>query len=85
MKEYVYSASAIASRNGARLRAESDGNHAVRLEVVGAKPGGPVRMMINNEWNYTHLGLGNYMKPPVIVKAGYSNAVRVRITNSDEG
>jgi len=83
MKEYVYYASAIASRTGARLRAESDGNHAVRLEVVDGRSGGPVKMIVLNEWNYTHLGLGNYMKPPIIVKAGYSNSVRVRITNSD--
>jgi hypothetical protein len=80
-KEYIYSASAIISSLKIGVRAESTGIDAVRLEVTDpSQPNSDIRMNINNLWNYRNLGLGNYMKPPVIVKSGYSNAVRIRLT-----
>jgi hypothetical protein len=80
MKEYVYYASAIVG-GAYRVRAESNASDAVRLEVSGAD----VRMYIDNLWNYRQIGLGNFMKEPVVVKTGYSNVVRVRLTDRDNG
>lgn len=82
MKEYIYYASAIAGPAN-RVRAESNATDAVRLEVADAKPDDGVRFIIDNLWNYPEIGLGNYMKPPVIVGEGYSNQVRFRLTDRD--
>jgi hypothetical protein len=42
---------------------------------------GEVRMVVNNLWNYTKMGLGNYMKDPVLIHPGYSNKVVFKISN----
>jgi len=34
-----------------------------------------VSMIVNNECNYPQLGNSNYMKPPIVVGAGYTNTV----------
>jgi len=83
MKEYIYHAAAIDSGAKVCVRAESSATDAVRLEVVTPGAGNEVRMFINNQWNYRFLGNGNYMKPPVIVGDGYSNSVRIRLTDSN--
>lgn len=93
MKENIHHASAIASSAGASVRAESAAEEAVRLEVLNresiaeqlpvrgasAEPG--VMLHIINEWNYRHLGLGNYMKPPIFIGPGYSNTVFMRLAD----
>jgi hypothetical protein len=82
MKEYIHFASAVAGNSKVQLRAESDGTDAARLEAVDpGRPKSEVRFIINNQWNYRQLGLGNYMKPPVIVQTGYTNAVRIRLVS----
>jgi hypothetical protein len=82
-KEHIYFASALVSSSKVGVRAESDGSDAVRVELVDpSQPNSDVRMHINNQWNYRNLGLGNYMKPPVILRSGYSNSVRLRMTEA---
>jgi hypothetical protein len=83
MKEYIYFASALLPHSQSCVRAESNATDAVRLEVVGAKQKGDVRLIVNNLWNYVNLGLGNFMKPPQIVGGGYPNQVRIRLTDHD--
>jgi hypothetical protein len=84
MKENIYFASGIVSGTKSRVRVESDASEAVRLEVIHAKPESDVRLFINNQWNYSALGLGNYMKEPIMVTAGYTNKVRMRLTDHDD-
>lgn len=79
MKEYIRQAWIFASDSHAALLVESDATDAARLEVVDGRPDGNVRLLINNEWNYRNLGLGNYMKPPVVVGDGYTNEVHMRL------
>ena len=93
MKENIHYAFAIASSAGAGVRVESAAKDAVRLEVfdqtkvaeqlpalnIASEPG--VMLHIINEWNYRHLGLGNYMKPPVLIGPGYSNTVYMRLAD----
>lgn len=81
-KEHIYEATAIAGE-GASATALSDGHDAVRLSADAgyrALPGG-IRMGIHNEWNYPDIGLGNYAKPPIVVKDGYRNTVYLRLGN----
>ena len=35
-----------------------------------------------NLWNHPELGLGNYMKDPILIQKGYSNLVRMRLEES---
>jgi hypothetical protein len=84
MKENIYYASAIASPSLARVRVESRATDAVRLQVADSSaPASNVWLFINNQWNYRNLGLGNYMKAPVIVATGYTGIVRFRLTDHD--
>jgi hypothetical protein len=81
-KENIYFATAVVSASNLGVRAESTGTEAVRLEMANpSQPNSDLRMNINNLWNYRNLGLGNYMKPPIIVKSGYANSVRIRLTD----
>lgn len=82
MKEYIREAWIYASKYNAALLVESDATAAVRLEIAGAEPDGKVRLLINNGWNYRNLGLGNYMKPPVVVSEGYTNEVRMQFATA---
>jgi len=53
--------------------------------VLGSAPvGGDVKMVINNLWNHTKMGLGNYMKDPIIISDGYSNIVRIRFSDTEK-
>lgn len=83
-KEYISRATAWISKNHTGLQAVSNEKDAVRLEVLNGKRDGNVRMFINNEWNYPNLGLGNLMKPPLMIRSGYSNTIKVRLVNSIE-
>lgn len=76
----IYHAAAIVSGAELGIRAESNGSDAVRLEVISAWPDAHVRLIISNEWNHRNLGLGDYMKKPVIVRRGYTNRVGMRLT-----
>ena len=52
--------------------------------VLGSPAERAVRMNINNAWNYPELTWGNYVKEPIMLSAGYSHHVRVRLTDRDE-
>ena len=75
-KEYIRTAEALLAGRTVGIQALSEEQDAVRLEV--SAPGGPVTMYINNEWNYPTLGVGNYMKPPIVFGDGYTNTVHLR-------
>ena len=81
LKENILEASCILGGTKHCLRAESPGTVAVRAEVL---PDGKVRFHINNLWGYPDLQWGNYDKP-VAFSAGYKNAVRLCLTDSEEG
>jgi len=81
MKEYIYSAAALEAGTNLGLQALSNAHDAVRLDISSVQQGGGVSMIINNEWNYPQLGNSNYMKPPILIGAGYSNTVRVRFAH----
>jgi len=48
--------------------------------ILSEKPlTGEVKIVINNLWNHTKMGLGNFMKDPVLIDTGYSNSVKFRL------
>jgi len=81
MKENILEASAWVDGTGAALTALSDGSASVRLEVYpgyrALQPG--VRMLVDNDWNYEDFGLGNYARPPLLMRDGYANTVFLRL------
>ncbi|MEX2600250.1 MAG: glycoside hydrolase family 2 TIM barrel-domain containing protein, partial [Balneolaceae bacterium] len=77
MKENIYEATAL-TPVGVGVKVLSDGAESVRLELAGTDTATGVWMHINNEWNYRHLGLGNYMKPPILIEDGYSDNIYTR-------
>jgi hypothetical protein len=38
-----------------------------------------VRMLIDNDWNFEDFGIGNYARPPIVVRDGYTNTVWLRL------
>jgi hypothetical protein len=82
MKENILSASAWVEGAKGSVTALSDGSASVRLAV---DPGyralqGGVRILIDNDWNYEDFGLGNYTRPPLLIRDGYANTVYLRLT-----
>jgi hypothetical protein len=80
LKENIWHASCILAGTDLRVRAESDGTAAVRVEVL---PDRKVKLNINNLWGYPDLAWGNF-SPPITIEPGYKNRVRMRLTDSDE-
>jgi hypothetical protein len=80
LKENIWHASCVVAGTNLGVRAESDGTAAVRAEVL---PDGKVRFNINNLWGYPDLAWGNDA-PPIAIDRGYTNAVRLRFTDTDE-
>ena len=72
-KEYIRTAEVLLAGSRLGVQALSEERDAVRLEA--ARADGPVTLIINNEWNYPTLGIGNYMKPPIRCGDGYTNTV----------
>jgi hypothetical protein len=81
LKENIWHASCLLAGTDLRVRAESDGTAAVRAEVL---PEGKVRFHVDNLWGYPDLAWGNYDQP-ITLGPGYTNAVRLRLTDTDEG
>ena len=79
LKEHIWFASCLLGKSDVRARAESDGTAAVR---AGVRPDGKVFMNIDNLWNYPELGWGHYMTP-FSVSVGYTNTVKVRLTDNN--
>ena len=63
-----------------RVKAESDGTAAVRVEVL---PDSKVRFIIVNLWGYPDLCWGNYMQN-LTLNRDYKNSVRMRLTDTDQ-
>jgi beta-galactosidase len=53
------------------------------FEVLGTPVEGDVKFIVNNEWNYPELTWGNYVKDPILIESGYTNSLRIRLTNND--
>jgi hypothetical protein len=51
------------------------------FQVLKPQTRGKGRFIVDNLWNYPRLSWGNYVKDPILVKAGYSNNVRFRFFN----
>jgi hypothetical protein len=49
--------------------------------ILGSPEKSDVRFCVNNAWNYPELTWGNYVKPPILIEAGYRNTVRVRLVD----
>jgi hypothetical protein len=81
LKENIWHASCILAGTDLRVRAESDGTAAVRVEVL---PDRRVKLNINNLWGYPDLAWGNFANP-LTLEPEYKNSVRMRLTDSDEG
>ena len=75
-KEYIRTAEVLFSGGDRGIQVLSEERDAVRLEA--ARADGPVTLIINNQWNYPTLGIGNYMKPPIRLEDGYSDIVYLR-------
>ena len=75
-KEYIRTAEVLLAGKTVGVQALSEEHDAVRLETE--RPGAPVTMIINNEWNYPTLGVGNWMKPAIAFGDGYTNTVHLR-------
>ncbi len=78
-KENIYSATVAVDDSG--VTALSDGRDAVRVwpaDSYRVFPGG-VRVGIHNEWNYENIGLGNYAKPPLLIRSGYTGTTYLRL------
>ena len=55
----------------------SEEKDAVRLETPRFGMGN-LTLYINNLWNYPTLGVGNWMKPAILIGDGYSGTVHLR-------
>ena len=80
-KEYIRTADALLEGSTLGVRVLSEERDAVRL-AVGR--GGDISLYINNEWNYPTLGVGNWMKPPILCGEGYTNTVHLRLFDAAE-
>ena len=78
-KEYIRTATALLEDSSIGVQAVSEEKDAVRMEVNSQT--GALVMIINNEWNYPTLGVGNYMKEPIVFGDGYTNTVRIRVAD----
>jgi len=54
------------------------------FRVRDAKTRGAVQFIVDNLWNYPQIAWGNYAKDPIFVGAGYTNLVRVRLSDMTE-
>ena len=66
----------LSGDRGKGIQVLSEEKDAVRLEA--ARADGPVTLIINNQWNYPTLGIGNYMKDPIVLRDGHTDWVYLR-------
>jgi hypothetical protein len=81
LKENIWWAACGLADTSLQVRAESNDSTAARVEV---RPDGNVQFNIDHLWAYTDLGYGVSM-PPITLERGYKNAVRLRLTATEEG
>ncbi len=76
-KEYIRTADVLLGGKSVGIQVLSEERDAVRLEPP-RYGNGTISMYINNLWNYPTLGVGNWMKPAILIGDGYSNTVHLR-------
>ena len=76
-KEYIRTAELLLAGTTVGIQALSEEKDAVRVEAPRYGTGA-LSLYINNLWNYPTLGVGNWMKPAVIIGDGYCNTVHLR-------
>ena len=76
-KEYIRTAEMLLGGKSIGIQVLSEEKDAVRLETPRFGMGN-LTLYINNLWNYPTLGVGNWMKPAVIIGDGYTNTVHLR-------
>lgn len=54
------------------------------IQVVDGEIGGEVKMVLNDHWNYTKLGLGNYMKDPILINPGHQAVFHLRMVTDPD-
>ncbi|HYQ57956.1 MAG TPA: glycoside hydrolase family 2 TIM barrel-domain containing protein, partial [Draconibacterium sp.] len=64
MKEYIRTATAYLADDECGIQVFSPMTDAVRMDQ-SPDDDSKIEMIINNQWNYPELGLGNYMKRPI--------------------
>lgn len=52
--------------------------------VLNGNIAGDVMLIINNKWNHTKMGLGNYMKDPILIGSEYRDKVVIRLTGDND-
>lgn len=82
-KEYIRTADILLGGKSVGIQVLSEEKDAVRLDAEQGSAGA-VTLHINNEWNYPTLGVGNWMKPPIIISDGYTNTVHLRPVEIEE-
>ncbi|MCV9387338.1 glycoside hydrolase family 2 TIM barrel-domain containing protein [Reichenbachiella ulvae] len=53
------------------------------IKILDGATRGDVLMIVNDQWNYTKMGLGNYMKLPIYIEPGYKNQVQMRLIGKE--
>lgn len=81
-KEFIRTANVLLKDKTVGVQALSEEKDAVRLEAGWRGRG--LTMYINNEWNYPTLGIGNWMRPAIIIEKGYTNTVHLRLIDTKE-
>ena len=76
-KEYIRTAEALLAGKTVGIQVLSEEQDAVRMEAPRYGTGS-LSLHINNLWNYPTLGVGNWMKPAIVIGDGYSNTVHLR-------
>ncbi len=77
-KEFIRTANVLLKDKTIGVQALSEEKDAVRIEAGW----GGLTMFINNEWNYPTLGIGNWMRPAIIIEKGYTNTVHLRLIDT---
>lgn len=78
MKENIRTATALLEGNNIGIQVISPETDAVRMSKPEWRDHNGIFIITDNLWNYPQLGLGNYMKEPVIIQQGYKNKVMMR-------
>ena len=76
-KEYIRSAEILLGGKSVGIQVLSEEKDAIRLETPRFGTGN-LTLYINNLWNYPTLGVGNWMKPAILIGDGYSDTVHLR-------
>ncbi|BDI29012.1 hypothetical protein CCAX7_10630 [Capsulimonas corticalis] len=82
-KTNVYHASLVLAGSNLRLRMEGDGTGSAHPLI---EPNGDIRFNMNNQWSFKLSGgsMATQIRRDVTAGAGYTNTVRMRLTDGDD-